>query len=262
MGQNYRQVDFHSYHHSLCVSQYCAILLRKSGAMLKLSAKERFLIMVAAVIHDVDHLGLNNAYHVNSGSRLAHAYNDQSVCENHHLSVAFGIMRDPNYDIFLTWSDPEKRKARKSLIKMVLSTDMAFHGSLSEMLKTRSAKPEPFDFTLEADRLDFASVVLHAADLSNTLRPFAQARPLATLLAAEFNIQAAREAEEGLPVQAHMVQPTAADVCRGELNFLKFVQPWKENLVACFPLLAPLMTAFRLNVACWAEALLEAAPNV
>jgi len=262
VGQNYRQTAYHTYHHALCVSQYCAILLRKSGAMLKLSVKERFLLMVAAVIHDVDHLGLNNAYHVNSGSRLAHTYNDQSVCENHHLSVAFGIMRDPSYDIFATWSGPEKKKARKSLIKMVLSTDMAFHGSLSEMLKARSAKAVPFDFALESDRLDFCSVVLHAADLSNTVRPFAQARPLATLLAAEFNIQAAREAEEGLPVQPHMVQLTAADVCRGELNFLKYVLPWKENLVACFPLLAPLMTALRLNVACWTEALLEAAPAV
>ena len=49
--------------------------------------------LVAAVIHDVDHPGRNNQFLVVTEDPLAILYNDESVLENHHLALAFELMK-------------------------------------------------------------------------------------------------------------------------------------------------------------------------
>jgi hypothetical protein len=48
--------------------------------------KEIFGIILAAIIHDFDHPGLNNAFMINSRSEIAIRYNDVSVLENYHIA--------------------------------------------------------------------------------------------------------------------------------------------------------------------------------
>ena len=43
--------------------------------------------------------GTTNNFHVQTKSRLAMIYNDRSVLENHHLSVAFRLLQNPDIDI-------------------------------------------------------------------------------------------------------------------------------------------------------------------
>ena len=54
---------------------------------------EVFAALVAAIIHDVDHPGRNNQFLVSTEDSLAILYNDESVLENHHLAVAFELMK-------------------------------------------------------------------------------------------------------------------------------------------------------------------------
>lgn len=49
-----------------------------------LDEQEIFSMLVAAYCHDVGHDGVNNTFHVASGSELALTYNDNSVLENMH----------------------------------------------------------------------------------------------------------------------------------------------------------------------------------
>ena len=49
--------------------------------------------MVGALVHDVGHPGLNNNYQIMTNSPLAVRYNDRSVLENHHCSLAFTLFR-------------------------------------------------------------------------------------------------------------------------------------------------------------------------
>lgn len=50
---------------------------------------EIFSLLFAALIHDFEHTGRTNNFHVNVGTELALLYNDRSVLENHHVSAAF-----------------------------------------------------------------------------------------------------------------------------------------------------------------------------
>lgn len=54
-----------------------------------LSDLEIFTSLLAAIVHDFDHPGTTNAFHVGSGSDLALLYNDRAVLENHHVSQFF-----------------------------------------------------------------------------------------------------------------------------------------------------------------------------
>ncbi len=56
------------------------------------SRKEIFGIILAAIIHDFDHPGLNNAFMINSRSDIAIRYNDVSVLENYHIASAYQIL--------------------------------------------------------------------------------------------------------------------------------------------------------------------------
>ena len=48
---------------------------------------EKLSLLVAAVGHDLDHPGFNNAYQMNALTQLAIAYNDSSPLENHHCGI-------------------------------------------------------------------------------------------------------------------------------------------------------------------------------
>lgn len=51
-----------------------------------------FALLFAALMHDVDHPGNNNEFEINSKSPLALIYNDTSVLESHHASLAFRLL--------------------------------------------------------------------------------------------------------------------------------------------------------------------------
>ena len=59
-----------------------------------MTSLEVLAILVAAAIHDVEHTGTTNSFHILSNSELALLYNDKSVLEHHHLHTAFKLMQD------------------------------------------------------------------------------------------------------------------------------------------------------------------------
>ena len=100
--------------------------------------------MIAAIIHDVDHPGLTNAFLVRTRDPLATTYNDQSVLENHHLSYFFNLIeRKKEANIFDYATSPGQsshfteesyREVRRIIIACVMHTDMATHfGLVSKM---------------------------------------------------------------------------------------------------------------------------------
>ena len=61
---------------------------------------------MAAIIHDYDHRGVNNHFLVRAGDPLALLYNDSSPMENHHVSAAFTLLREEQYNFL--WRASQK----------------------------------------------------------------------------------------------------------------------------------------------------------
>ena len=100
-GYNLHNNPYHNSIHACDVLQTTHYLIHVSGISQWLTEIEIFAMLFAAAIHDFEHTGTTNNFHVQTKSRLAMIYNDRSVLENHHLSVAFRLLQNPDIDILL-----------------------------------------------------------------------------------------------------------------------------------------------------------------
>ena len=190
---------------------------------------------------DVDHPGHNNSFEVQLQSSLALLYNDTSVLENHHLSLAFNIMLNKAYNIFQDWEKTETNAARKMIISCVLATDMAAHSSLQEELRRRASlyvaneSVPVFDITNNADVEMLCKCVLHAADISNPTRPFRVSSRISMLAIEEFNQQAAKEKDLNMTISTYMITLDHASKCRAEIFFMQNIaRPYFAEFKNCF----------------------------
>ena len=158
-----------------------------------LSDHHLLALLIAAVGHDVDHPGVNNAFMMNSDSPLALRYNDQSVLENHHAATTFSILSDPKCNLLASLSTAERREARAQMIGIILHTDMARHEEMVKVLTVKAAEESmvPASFTLE--------VLCHVADLGNCAIRWDLSKVWAERMCEEAVGQAVRERELGLP---------------------------------------------------------------
>lgn len=142
---------------------------------------------MAAIIHDYEHTGTTNNFHVMSGTETALLYNDRAVLENHHISASFryvelGLMcfrfkdewlginicvfnrviKEDECNILQNLSRDEFREFRTLVIDMVLATDMSFHFQQLKNMRNLISLAEP-----SVDKSKAVSLVLHCCDISH-----------------------------------------------------------------------------------------------
>ncbi|XP_063767926.1 dual specificity calcium/calmodulin-dependent 3',5'-cyclic nucleotide phosphodiesterase 1B-like isoform X3 [Eleginops maclovinus] len=91
---------YHSHIHAADVTQTLHCLLLRSGLVHWLTELEVMASLFAAAIHDYEHTGTTNNFHIHTKSEFALIYNDRSVQESHHLSAAFRLLQDDQMNIF------------------------------------------------------------------------------------------------------------------------------------------------------------------
>ena len=64
-----------------------------------LSPLEIFAVFVSAIIHDYEHTGTTNNFHMQTRSEYALIYNDRAVLENYHISASFKLMTNDSCNI-------------------------------------------------------------------------------------------------------------------------------------------------------------------
>ena len=88
--------------------------LIQSGAITK---NQRLSCYWSAAVHDYEHGGLNNDFLIKTFHPLAGLYNDQSPLENHHVSAAVSLLKNPEY-AYLSVSDCLQRSHQLHLLCM------------------------------------------------------------------------------------------------------------------------------------------------
>jgi len=244
---------YHNNTHAADVVQTLNTMLQLGGKQYASSPLDLFSILVAAVIHDVKHPGLNNNFQINSRSELAVQYNDVSVLENYSITWLFskllGQTRDFTVDIFSGLSNEQFSKARTIIIRSVLETDMTHHFALlkkmgihQENLKGKDAEEWLHSYTNEGvnydPSMDMLCFLLHQADISNPAKPFPLFVKWADSILAESYSQGDKEASLSLPVSP-LCDRIATDKKQSQIGFIKFVvQPSYQLLGEIIPLFA------------------------
>lgn len=191
-GYSLHQNPYHNLVHAADVAHTCFLIVSKSRLFNWLSDLELFCILISALIHDFEHTGTSNNYHVNLNSSLALIYNDKSVLENHHLSAAFRLMKEDKYNILQSLNVTEYKEFRNMVIEMVLATDMSAHFNQISIMKEGVLLPESMR------KINILSYVLHSADISHPCKPWEMHHQWTTMVVEEFFRQGDHEKELGL----------------------------------------------------------------
>jgi len=178
-------------------------------------------LLLAAIAHDLDHTGQNNAYHVSTSTDLAILYNDRSVLENHHCAQVFALLKDPQCNLLEPLSVKERREVRDIMVAVILGTDMSVHFKNVDRLSAALTAGN-FDLSSREDKTFVLEMLLHSADVANPCRPEPIYQSWTDKVMEEFYDQGDLEKAAGLPV-SKFFDRDAPNLPRCQVGFLNFV---------------------------------------
>lgn len=208
---------YHNNLHAADVAQTVHHVLCQTGLMHWLSDLEIFATLLAALIHDYEHTGTTNNFHVMSGSETAMLYNDRAVLENHHVAAAFRVLKDDDCNVLQNLSREEFRELRTLIIDMVLATDMSYHFQQLKNMKHLLTLAEPV-----VDKSKAMSLVLHCCDISHPAKTWKLHHRWTKLLLEEFFRQGDLERELGLPFSP-LCDRNNTLVAESQIGFIEFI---------------------------------------
>ncbi|XP_023387807.1 calcium/calmodulin-dependent 3',5'-cyclic nucleotide phosphodiesterase 1C [Pteropus vampyrus] len=122
VGYSKHKNPYHNLMHAADVTQTVHYLLYKTGVANWLTELEIFAIIFSAAIHDYEHTGTTNNFHIQTRSDPAILYNDRSVLENHHLSAAYRLLQeDEEMNILINLSKDDWRSYFSNINENIFS---------------------------------------------------------------------------------------------------------------------------------------------
>ncbi|XP_031156019.1 calcium/calmodulin-dependent 3',5'-cyclic nucleotide phosphodiesterase 1A isoform X2 [Sander lucioperca] len=208
---------YHNLMHAADVTQTIHYLLLKTGIVHWLTELEIFAIIFAAAIHDFEHTGTTNNFHIQTRSDTAMLYNDRAVLENYHVSAAYRLLQgDDEMNILTNLSKDDWRELRTLVVEMVLATDMSCHFQQIKAMKSVLQQPEAID------KPKALSLLLHTADISHPAKNWDLHHRWTTSLLEEFFRQGDKEAELGLPFSP-LCDRKSTLVAQSQIGFIDFI---------------------------------------
>jgi len=259
--QGYPPNPFHNFSHGVDVLYSVARFLQLIEAGRFFTEVMQYLLLVAALAHDVGHLGVNNQFLMETSHELAIKYNDRSPMEMMHCSKLFHIVRDPSCDIFNKIEKTLYKEMRKHIIDGILHTDMTHHVPMVKDLGLL------YQMNSDAfDRLDPGSVVnddsphivqtvmnalLHCADISNPMKPWELCHRYADMVLDEFFAQGDKEKALGMPA-SFLMDRDKPGASSSQVGFFELVAlPLFRVLDRACPSLRPMLAGAERNCLYW-----------
>ncbi|OHS94193.1 3'5'-cyclic nucleotide phosphodiesterase family protein [Tritrichomonas foetus] len=217
----YNETPYHNWTHACDVTQFAFSCIMRGRLRLYLQDIELFALLLACVCHDVDHHGLNNAFHKKARTPLGILYDERPVMEMHHAATAIRLLEMPEHDILEGIENPsEKSHFYEFFIKIILATDMDKHFAYIKEFEEMSSD---FDKRNERHRLLLAQIVMKSGDVSNTTRAFDVASDMSHKLTDEFFKQGDLERQLGIEVTPMCDRTKASHISTSQVGFYGFI---------------------------------------
>ncbi|CBZ52450.1 hypothetical protein NCLIV_022390 [Neospora caninum Liverpool] len=228
----YNHVPYHNCIHGLMVAQKMVALTELLELSETMNSRDRALIVVAGLCHDIGHPGRNNALFINALDPVAVLYNDKSVLENYHSCLTFKTLELPDCDIFFSLRTKDYHVVRSLIIDLILATDMKNHFETVSRFRVRR---NALDFDLSGDE-DFwftVKMIMKCADLAHCSVSWSQHFQWCQRLSVEFYDQGDEEMARHLPMSPLCDREKHSEVAKSQLGFMNFVAvPLFEELSA------------------------------
>ncbi|XP_049815169.1 high affinity cAMP-specific and IBMX-insensitive 3',5'-cyclic phosphodiesterase 8A isoform X1 [Schistocerca nitens] len=269
---NYHTTNtYHNSTHAADVLQACANFLDRERLRQLLEPLDEATCLIAAAAHDVDHPGKSSAFLCNAGNPLAILYNDMCVLESHHAALTFKLtLSDDRVNIFKGLERDMYKRARQSVIDMILATDMTKHFEHLAKFVNVFAKPTTRDEdpatevgSDSADMNNFLTapeniavvkrMLIKCADVSNPARPLRLCVEWARRIAEEYFSQTDEEKAANLPVMMPMFDRTTCSIPKSQIGFMDFIINDMFEAWEAFIEMPELMNYIETNYRFWQE---------
>ncbi|XP_041045179.1 calcium/calmodulin-dependent 3',5'-cyclic nucleotide phosphodiesterase 1C [Carcharodon carcharias] len=208
---------YHNLLHAADVTQTVHYFILRTGIVHWMTELEIFAMLFAAAIHDYEHTGTTNNFHIQTRSDAAILYNDRAVQESHHVSATYRLLQDDEeMNILFNLSKDDWRELRALVIEMVLATDMSCHFQQVKAMKNALQQPEGID------KSKALSMLLHTADISHPTKAWEIHHRWTMALLEEFFRQGDKEAELGLPFSP-LCDRNSTMVAQSQIGFIDFI---------------------------------------
>jgi len=230
-----------------------------NSAALRQRPLQRLACLMAAAVHDHEHLGLTNEFLVRTRHERATLYNDQHVNEHHHAASAFSVLHRPECNFLADLPEEDFRQLRTVVIELVLGTDMAKGGDIQKSFNAtfgaldESSAPAQATAASTQDAVLLLQMAMKCADLGHMGLSWEVHEKWVSRVEAEFFAQGDKEKAAGLPVSFLMDrnQPGCSKTQPGFFDFVVF--PLFRSLVRVLPLAQPLLEGAMANFRKWKE---------
>ncbi|XP_038278465.1 calcium/calmodulin-dependent 3',5'-cyclic nucleotide phosphodiesterase 1A isoform X4 [Dermochelys coriacea] len=216
VGYSKYKNPYHNLIHAADVTQTVHYIMLHTGIMHWLTELEILAMIFAAAVHDYEHTGTTNNFHIQTRSDVAILYNDRSVLENHHVSAAYRLMQEEEMNILANLTKDDWRELRSLVIEMVLSTDMSGHFQQIKTMRHTLQQTEGID------KAKAMSLILHAADISHPAKSWELHYRWTRALMEEFFRQGDKEAALGLPFSP-LCDRKSTMVAQSQIGFIDFI---------------------------------------
>jgi len=266
---------YHNWFHAIDVTHCVYRFLQMCSTEEYLSNVERFALLLSAICHDIGHPGVNNGFLIETSHDLALRYNDRSPLENMHCAKLFELASNSKCNVLGVLSRTQFKEMRKVSIEAILHTDNAQHFAMIKEIKVCNEvdsevfeqsrqlfREDPFDyptaevidvFRQQDTRRLLANVMLHMADISNSIKPFRICRIWAAQVLEEFFAQGDAEKKLGIPVQA-LNDRGKVNRAFSQVGFIEFlVSPLLFAVVEVLPPMEPHLETMMQNVLNWQQ---------
>jgi len=240
---NYGGNPYHNSQHAADVSVGVHLFLTEHGLM-----ETRFAdpvaclaVILAGVVHDFAHPGTTNPHEVKAATKRHKAFGDSGVLEKFHVRAAFALMRDARLNILAPLDHAGYARARRTMVKAILATDLGRHmayverlnemalveGSRSHSNRVNSSKEQTWTSPLldpeKCGRDLVAAVALKFADLGHACKRRNLHEEWTARITNEFWTLGERERHLGVAVSPLCDREKDVDVAKSQVGFFSFI---------------------------------------
>ncbi|CDW56709.1 GAF 3 and PDEase I domain containing protein [Trichuris trichiura] len=247
----YRNVPYHNWYHAFSAAHFFFVMMKQIPEIRKFySTLECASILVACFCHDMDHRGTNNAFQLQSCTRLAQLFNNEgSILECHHFTQAMAVMHAPESNIFSQLSFSDFHTAMSIIRNVIQASDLANYFRIQPDLMKLSKKG--IDLTDEEHRYMLRSLLMTVCDVSDQVKTWKTSRAAAARVFEEFFAQGDLEkAMNRKPTE--MMDRDKADVIKSQLQFFdNIILPVFKMISAFFPQMESVYENGQTNRRCY-----------
>lgn len=249
----YHLKPYHNIQHATDVLFNTHCLLSGTDLGSKLSSLQKYTMLLTAILHDVEHLGVTNAFLKKRNHPIYLEYNCDAPLEAMHLDVALTILQHGDFELLYDMTESSLHEIGQLAPRLLAATDLSVQ------------KATLFDFAQAMNENNtaqqqhhLAAMALHAADLCASAKipkihhswalriqtEFANERTfetrnlssmknmqINTFLTSDRNAQLAAMAKDQIWFITNLVQPVFSSLHEhGSINLSQYLHNIEQNL--------------------------------